>query len=164
MNTTEEIARMSDLTTTVTRYLDIWNEADADKRAAAIAELFTADAPYIDPLAAVEGHEGFGAVVAWRPRAVPGPRLRTARHHRRPPRPGPLPVGPGDRAGRRAGRHRLRRPGHRRRRAGSRASTASSTRSRPRNTAHARPTLREYRDRRCSRSRVPLDVRKVYPP
>ncbi len=55
---------MSDLTTTVSRYLDIWNEADADKRAAAIAELFTADAPYIDPLAAVEGHEGFGAVVA----------------------------------------------------------------------------------------------------
>ncbi|MER6072166.1 nuclear transport factor 2 family protein [Streptomyces sp. NPDC001817] len=55
---------MSDLTTTVTRYLDIWNEADAEKRAAAIAELFTADAPYIDPLAAVEGPEGFGAVVA----------------------------------------------------------------------------------------------------
>ncbi|MFJ9815468.1 nuclear transport factor 2 family protein [Streptomyces sp. NPDC101151] len=55
---------MSDLTTTVSRYLDIWNEADADKRAAAIAELFTADAPYIDPLAAVEGPEGFGAVVA----------------------------------------------------------------------------------------------------
>ncbi|WOT33683.1 nuclear transport factor 2 family protein [Streptomyces coeruleorubidus] len=55
---------MSDLTTTVDRYLAIWNEADADKRAAAIAELFTADAPYIDPLAAVEGHEGFGAVVA----------------------------------------------------------------------------------------------------
>ena len=55
---------MSDLTTTVTQYLDIWNEADADKRAAAIAELFTADAPYIDPLAAVEGHAGFAAVVA----------------------------------------------------------------------------------------------------
>ncbi|MEU5576911.1 MULTISPECIES: nuclear transport factor 2 family protein [Streptomyces] len=55
---------MSDLTTTVTRYLAIWNEADADKRAAAIAELFTADAPYIDPLAAVEGHEGVAAVIA----------------------------------------------------------------------------------------------------
>ncbi|MFP3991436.1 nuclear transport factor 2 family protein [Streptomyces sp. E11-3] len=55
---------MSDLNSTVTRYLAIWNEADADKRAAAIAELFTADAPYIDPLAAVEGHEGIGAVIA----------------------------------------------------------------------------------------------------
>ncbi|MBV2355200.1 nuclear transport factor 2 family protein [Streptomyces sp. J2-1] len=55
---------MSDLTTTVSQYLDIWNEADADKRAAAVAELFTADAPYIDPLVAVEGHAGFAAVVA----------------------------------------------------------------------------------------------------
>ncbi|CAM5426822.1 Nuclear transport factor 2 family protein OS=Streptomyces alboniger OX=132473 GN=CP975_22990 PE=4 SV=1 [Streptomyces alboniger] len=55
---------MSDLTNTVTRYLAIWNEADADKRSAAIAELFTADAPYIDPLAAVEGHEGVAAVIA----------------------------------------------------------------------------------------------------
>ncbi|WP_447039713.1 nuclear transport factor 2 family protein [Streptomyces sp. DSM 118878] len=55
---------MSDLNNTVTRYLAIWNEADADKRSAAIAELLTEDAPYIDPLAAVEGHEGLGAVIA----------------------------------------------------------------------------------------------------
>jgi hypothetical protein len=55
---------MSDLTATVGRYLDIWNETDADKRAAAIAEVFTPDAPYIDPLAAVEGHEGIAAVIA----------------------------------------------------------------------------------------------------
>jgi hypothetical protein len=55
---------MSDLTATVTSYLGIWNEADTEKRAAAIAELFAPGAPYIDPLAAVEGHEGLGAVVA----------------------------------------------------------------------------------------------------
>ncbi|MCH0540943.1 nuclear transport factor 2 family protein [Streptomyces sp. MUM 203J] len=55
---------MSDLKATVDNYLAIWNEADADKRAAAAAELFAADAPYIDPLAAVQGHEGFAAVVA----------------------------------------------------------------------------------------------------
>lgn len=55
---------MSDLTDTVARYLSIWNEADADKRAAAISELFTADAPYIDPLAAVAGHDGIAAVIA----------------------------------------------------------------------------------------------------
>ncbi|WP_327067879.1 nuclear transport factor 2 family protein [Kitasatospora sp. NBC_01250] len=54
---------MSDLVETVNRYLAIWNEADADNRAAAIAELFTADAPYIDPLAAVAGHEGIAAVL-----------------------------------------------------------------------------------------------------
>ncbi|GHF30059.1 isomerase [Streptomyces mashuensis] len=55
---------MSDLTATVNRYLAIWNEADADKRAQEIAELFTADAPYIDPLAEVAGHEGVAAVIA----------------------------------------------------------------------------------------------------
>jgi hypothetical protein len=55
---------MSDLSNTVTQYLGIWNEADADKRAAAIGDLFTADAPYIDPLAAVEGHAGIAAVIA----------------------------------------------------------------------------------------------------
>ena len=55
---------MSDLSITVTRYLDIWNEADAGKRAAAVADLFTADAPYIDPMAAVAGHEGIAAVIA----------------------------------------------------------------------------------------------------
>jgi ketosteroid isomerase-like protein len=47
----------------VTRYLAIWNEADADKRAAAIGELFTEEAPYIDPLAAVAGREGVAAVI-----------------------------------------------------------------------------------------------------
>jgi hypothetical protein len=55
---------MSDLSTVVTQYLDIWNEADADKRAAAVADLFAPGAPYIDPLAAVEGHEGVAAVIA----------------------------------------------------------------------------------------------------
>ena len=54
---------MIDLTDTVTRYLAIWNEEDADKRAAAIGELFTPDAPYIDPLAAVAGHDGVAAVI-----------------------------------------------------------------------------------------------------
>jgi hypothetical protein len=55
---------MSDLTTTVNQYLATWNEADADKRGAAIAELFAPDAPYIDPLAAVAGHDGVAAVIA----------------------------------------------------------------------------------------------------
>ncbi|MEU9578492.1 MULTISPECIES: nuclear transport factor 2 family protein [Streptomyces] len=55
---------MSDLTQTVTQYLALWNETDAEKRAAGIAELFAPGAPYIDPLAAVEGHDGVGAVIA----------------------------------------------------------------------------------------------------
>ncbi|MGW3078089.1 MULTISPECIES: nuclear transport factor 2 family protein [unclassified Kitasatospora] len=55
---------MSDLTDLAGRYIAIWNEADDDKRAAAIAELFTADATYTDPLADVAGHQDIGAVIA----------------------------------------------------------------------------------------------------
>ncbi|MBO1413279.1 nuclear transport factor 2 family protein [Streptomyces sp. FH025] len=55
---------MSDLTDLAGRYIAIWNEADDGKRAAAISELFTADATYTDPLAEVAGHEGIGAVIA----------------------------------------------------------------------------------------------------
>ncbi|WP_457030188.1 nuclear transport factor 2 family protein [Kitasatospora sp. P5_F3] len=55
---------MSDLNDVVTRYLAIWNEADAGKRAAAIADLFAEGATYTDPLADVEGHEGVAAVIS----------------------------------------------------------------------------------------------------
>nr|WP_280672082.1 nuclear transport factor 2 family protein [Kitasatospora sp. MAP12-44] len=54
---------MSDLNDVVARYLDIWNEADAGKRTAAIADLFAQGATYTDPLAAVEGLEGIAAVI-----------------------------------------------------------------------------------------------------
>ncbi|BAJ28531.1 MULTISPECIES: nuclear transport factor 2 family protein [Kitasatospora] len=54
---------MSDLNDVVTRYLSIWNEADAEARAAAIADLFAADATYTDPLADVEGHAGVAALI-----------------------------------------------------------------------------------------------------
>ncbi|GGS25384.1 isomerase [Streptomyces aureoverticillatus] len=55
---------MSDLTELAGRYIAVWNEPDQHKRAAAISELFTADATYTDPLADVRGHEGIGAVIA----------------------------------------------------------------------------------------------------
>ncbi|MEU7040731.1 nuclear transport factor 2 family protein [Streptomyces varsoviensis] len=46
------------------RYIAIWNEPDDGKRAAAISELFIADATYTDPLSEVRGHEGIGALIA----------------------------------------------------------------------------------------------------
>ncbi|MER5299435.1 MULTISPECIES: nuclear transport factor 2 family protein [Streptomyces] len=55
---------MSDLTELAGRYIAVWNEPDQAKRAAAISELFTAEATYTDPLADVQGHEGIGAVIA----------------------------------------------------------------------------------------------------
>jgi hypothetical protein len=54
---------VSDIQNTVDRYLALWNETDPAKRQAGIAELFTADAGYADPLAAVSGHEGIDALI-----------------------------------------------------------------------------------------------------
>ncbi|SDC81134.1 nuclear transport factor 2 family protein [Actinokineospora iranica] len=52
---------MSDLNELVDRYLAVWNTADADARHAAIADLWTEDGVYVDPLMEVEGHDGVNA-------------------------------------------------------------------------------------------------------
>jgi hypothetical protein len=41
---------MTDTTTLVDQYVAIWNERDAEQRAALIAETWTEDAVYLDPL------------------------------------------------------------------------------------------------------------------
>lgn len=46
------------------RYIAAWNEADADARRNAVAELWTEDGTYTDPLAAVAGHEAIEAVIS----------------------------------------------------------------------------------------------------
>ncbi|MFI6505575.1 nuclear transport factor 2 family protein [Nonomuraea typhae] len=56
----------------VERYLAAWNETDAAARAKAVAEVFTEDAAYTDPLAAVTGHEGIAAVIAGAQEMFPG--------------------------------------------------------------------------------------------
>ncbi|HZR36838.1 MAG TPA: nuclear transport factor 2 family protein [Nevskia sp.] len=55
---------MSSLETLVHRYIDSWNQTDAGRRKAAIRELYTADAGYTDPLAAVQGWDGIDGFVA----------------------------------------------------------------------------------------------------
>ena len=45
-------------------YIAVWNQPDADARRRAVAELWTEDGTYTDPLAAVEGHEAIEAVIA----------------------------------------------------------------------------------------------------
>ncbi|WP_434739590.1 nuclear transport factor 2 family protein [Micromonospora sp. SH-82] len=54
---------MSDLANTVERYLEIWNETDATRRAEKIREVFTEDATYTDPLGDVSGHEAINALI-----------------------------------------------------------------------------------------------------
>ena len=56
----------------IDRYIAAWNEPDADVRRRAVAELWTEDGTYTDPLASVEGHEAIGAVIAGAREMFPG--------------------------------------------------------------------------------------------
>lgn len=47
----------------VERYIALWNEPDADARRDAIAELWTEDGTYTDPLAAAEGRQAIEEVI-----------------------------------------------------------------------------------------------------
>ncbi|WP_431901734.1 nuclear transport factor 2 family protein [Nonomuraea sp. bgisy101] len=58
--------------TIVERYLAAWNETDAEARAKAVAEVWTEDATYTDPLADVAGHDGIAAVIAGAQEMFPG--------------------------------------------------------------------------------------------
>lgn len=51
------------MTDIVDRYLTAWNTTDAEARAEAVAEVFTEDARYVDPLADVTGHEAITALI-----------------------------------------------------------------------------------------------------
>lgn len=55
---------MNDITATVKTYIDLWNETSGEARIKGIAETFTSDATYTDPMADVVGHDGIDAVIA----------------------------------------------------------------------------------------------------
>ena len=63
MSTYEELAQ---------RYIDSWNETDPDARRAAVDQLYTEDARYIDPLAAAEGREAIAAMIGAVQEQFPG--------------------------------------------------------------------------------------------
>jgi hypothetical protein len=46
------------------QYIAAWNETDADRRRALIAETWSADATYVDPLMAGRGHAEVDALMA----------------------------------------------------------------------------------------------------
>ncbi len=54
---------MTDANTKAELYLAIWNETDAVRRKAMIAEAWAEDGLYVDPLMRGEGHEGVGSLV-----------------------------------------------------------------------------------------------------
>jgi hypothetical protein len=55
---------MSDFTELAEKYIAMWNETDPTARRALISEIWSENGRYIDPLAAVAGHDEIDAVVA----------------------------------------------------------------------------------------------------
>ena len=45
------------------RYIDAWNETDANARRAAVDHLYTEDARYEDPMAAAQGREAIASMI-----------------------------------------------------------------------------------------------------
>src|ERR1700745_583956 len=62
-------------------YIAMWNEPDAQRRRALVAQTVTDDASYIDPLMSGSGGDGIDAMIAGAQEQYPG--------HRFPPVPGP---------------------------------------------------------------------------
>ena len=56
----------------VERYIALWNEPDADARSRAVAQLFTQEGTYTDPLGAAEGYEAIEAVITGAREQYPG--------------------------------------------------------------------------------------------
>jgi hypothetical protein len=52
------------MNTTITTYIDAWNETDAARRRELVEQAFTADARYLDPHFAGDSHDGIDAMIA----------------------------------------------------------------------------------------------------
>ena len=55
---------MTDVTGLIDRYIESWNETDPARRRELVAETFTNDGTYVDPLVSGEGVEGIDAMIA----------------------------------------------------------------------------------------------------
>lgn len=62
----------------IEKYIAAWNETDADVRAKLVADVFTADATYTDPLAAVAGHDQIDGLLGAVRGQFPGLEFRLA--------------------------------------------------------------------------------------
>ncbi|MFC4336715.1 nuclear transport factor 2 family protein [Salininema proteolyticum] len=63
---------MHDFKAVASRYIDAFNAVDAVERKRLVAEVLGADVAYVDPMAAVDGHEGMDAFIAGCHRQFPG--------------------------------------------------------------------------------------------
>lgn len=63
---------MNDLTTTIARYLDMWNETDTTRRAEKVRIICADNATYTDPKTDVSGHEAINAFIGAVREQTPG--------------------------------------------------------------------------------------------
>ena len=66
---------MTDITNIVDGYIAAWNETDADRRRALVADAFADDASYVDPLMTGEGTDGIAAMIGGAQEQFPGHRF-----------------------------------------------------------------------------------------
>jgi hypothetical protein len=69
---------MTDTNTLINRYIAIWNEADPQRRRELIAQTWTEDASYVDPMMTSAGHDGIDAMIAGAQQQFPGHRFELA--------------------------------------------------------------------------------------
>ncbi|MFC3078237.1 nuclear transport factor 2 family protein [Phenylobacterium terrae] len=67
---------MTDPALVANRYIELWNETDPQRRRALLEQSWSPKASYVDPMAAVDGHEGLEALVAGVQQRFPGFRFR----------------------------------------------------------------------------------------
>jgi SnoaL-like domain len=68
-------AHMPDTDTTVSRYIEMWNETDARRRRELVAQVVSDNATYLDPLMAGQGVDGIDAMIAGAQQQYPGHRF-----------------------------------------------------------------------------------------
>ena len=63
------------MTETITRYIDAWNETDAERRRELVAEVWTEDGTYLDPLMSGAGHDSIATMIALAQQQFPAHRF-----------------------------------------------------------------------------------------
>ena len=66
---------MSDTDSTVNSYIEMWNETDAERRRALIADVLTDDVTYLDPLMSGDGADQIDGMIAATQEQFPGHRF-----------------------------------------------------------------------------------------
>ncbi len=69
---------MTDITTLIDGYIATWNEADPQRRRALVAQTWTDDGSYVDPLMTGTGTDGIDAMIAGAQQQFPGHRFELA--------------------------------------------------------------------------------------